>query len=377
MLTAPAAAEPAVAPAAKAAVRPDGAGDVERNVIEGPKVTPAVVVADPVATARDPVEDALELAARLCREENHRGALHALDSALAQAAPAAGNRSEAAASDDGMALLTVARAGVLRDLGQRHLAAAALRSVVAAHGAAALHPGLLFELAELEWLEGNRQQAIAGLELLQSTHAGDAWLAAHAADIQGLQSELSTSPRPVRLQIRDLLGNLRGAPAASERMRALEMATAPLVKAAADSTAGTGEAAQRLRASVVAIAARDESPALRARALQLAEVDAEWSVPLCAAGLEDPSPLVRGIAATRAIQLLGGDAATLLVAALEREPDPGTFRRLHEALAVIVPAAPPFAPGAADDPERRALLVAAWKRIVPADNGLLEARKDG
>lgn len=302
----------------------------------------------------DPVEDALQLAARLCSEEEHRGALLALDTTLAHA--------DALSAND-RALLMVARAGVLRDLGERHLAAVALRGVLAAHGPAALHPGLLMELAELDWLEGNRQGALAGLEQLEAVHAGDAWLVAHAADVQGLKRELSTAPRPVRLQLRDLLGNLRGAPEASERMRALELAVAPLNKG---STAGD-EAVGRLRATVVAIAARDESPALRARALQLAEVDAEWSRDLCAAGLGDPSPLVRGIAATRAIELLRQAAAPLLLQALEREPDADTFCRLHEALAVIVPAAPRFVPGAATDAERRALLVAAWKRVVTVD----------
>ena len=331
----------ATLPAAESVATHEGKPETRKEAQSDAEIQPSA--------PSDPVEDAIALAAELCSQERHRDALLVLDSALATPAALPGT---------GSVLLTVARARVLRDLGRRHLAAAALREVVAAHGAPALTPALLFELAELEWLEGERQAALERLEVIRSAHAGDPWLREHARDLDGLQREASTAPRPARLQIRDLLGNLRGAPEPTERMRALELAVAPL----RNPTPQALDAAQRLRAIVVAIAAADSSAAIRARAVQLAEVDAAWSRDLCAAALEDPAPVVRAIAASRSIELLRDQAPTVLFAALAKEQDPGTFARLHESLAMTAAPAPRIEPGDEASPERRAALVAAWRQ---------------
>lgn len=303
--------------------------------------------AEDLGAADDVVDATLAIAARLTAEERHLEALAALEAALAQS---------------GAPALAVAKAGVLRDLGRRHLALQCLRDLVSAYGADAMHPGLLFERAELEWIEGHRAAAEAALTELRRVHGNDGWMTRHAAEVRGLQRELADADRPERLRVRDLLGNLRGAPDAGERLRNLQLATAPLQQHDGVDPVD----ASHLRAMVVAIAAGDESPTLRAHALRLADVDVEFARELCEAGLADPAPLVRTVAATRAMQLLRGDAVPLLLAALSNETDATAFRSMHDALVLLVQGGPNYRVGDEDDAERRALLLAGWRRAVAA-----------
>ncbi len=305
-----------------------------------PTQAPAEAPAEPVPPPANP----LELAGDLCASERHTEALQVLDHAIA---------------NDPSWALSVARAGVLRDLGRRHEALAVLRGVCAATDPAELHPGLWFERAELEWLEGHRQDAADALRTLEIAHASHPWVLANAGQLGGLRDEVATLQAPNRMRVRDLLGNLRGAPQAAVRMRTLDFLARPV---AADATAQVRTDAARLRARAVAIAAGDESAAVRARAVQLADPEPEIREALCREALADPDPLVRSMGARRTVELAGTAAPALLVAALAKEADPPTFLRLHEALSQLVADAPPFGAGDEADAERRSRLVAAWRQ---------------
>jgi Flp pilus assembly protein TadD len=117
-----------------------------------------------LATAEDPTASALELAGFLAAEERHEEALAVVQQA------------ETRSPDP---RLRVARAGLQRDLGRRHLALAELETLVRERGAKALHPGLLYEVAELNWLEGNGAQALANLREIDQVHGDDPWCLDH------------------------------------------------------------------------------------------------------------------------------------------------------------------------------------------------------
>lgn len=266
-----------------------------------------------LASAPDPTGPALALAELLAAQERHVEAVAAVDVAR--------RRSDAPA-------LLVARAGLLRDLGQRHEAVAALRALVAAQGPAALHPALLYELAELEWLEGDGAAAQATLRTLAAVHAEHPWTAQSERERLALAVALARGSRPDQLRVRDLLGNLRGAPLVVERLAVLDRLAA--------GSGLDGAAAAAIRERAVAIAAGDDSPAVRTRAVQLAvPPDRDAAVAFCAAALADDAPLVRRAAARRVVDLLGGDGAGLLRECMAVEPDEHVVRELREALAQL------------------------------------------
>ena len=294
-----------------------------------------------LATAADPTEAAMALVALLGEGERFDEALQVVVTAQARCADPT---------------LRVLRASLHRDLGQRHLAVAELRELRNQAGPEALAPALLLELAELEWLEGDREAAIGTLQLVHSAR-GDERTAAVRAAAERLSAEIAQSPRPRTMRARDLLGNLRGAPSSQERLDVLERLAAP-GRAAANIPAP-------LRQRAIAIASADPTPALRARAVQLAEPPAAEVVPFCRAALADDDAFVRRCAVARTVALLRTEAVPLLIERLAHETDEMTFPTIDAALCTLVPGQPPLPP-VGWTPADRDAAIARWRRVAEA-----------
>lgn len=293
---------------------------------------------DQLATAADPTQAALELADLLAALERHREALAVVATALQRVdAPA----------------LQVCRAGLLRDLGRPRQAAAALLALVQNHGPGAMHPGLLFECAELQWLVGDGAGAAATLQELRTVHAADPWCDTNRAALDGLAAEVANHAGAPRARVRDLLASLRGADAAPDRIRLL----GDLVDLA---DRETGERRHYLRTRALAIACADTSPAVRSRAVQLAEVTEPNGAAFVAAALADEAPLVRRFAAERTAELPPADAIALLVEAIDQEDDAGAFLAMHTTLSRLVANGPTLAPREESEANARARVAAAW-----------------
>lgn len=338
-------AAPEVAATAAGAGAQPAAADASAAAAEAPATIDAVTGAErerqlrqELATADDPVPAALELADLLGALERHREALAVVETAL--------TRGEVPA-------LQVCRAGLLRDLGRRGEAAAALQALLRAHGPAAMHPGLLFELAELHWLVGDHDGAEATLRDLRQAHGDDPWCTSNAAALDGLGEELATASAPPRVRVRDLLGSLRGGATVADRVRLL----GELVAMADRETDARRE---YLRGRALAIACGDDSPAVRARAVQLMQPHPDDAESFCREALADPAPLVRRCAAERAAECLRGDAVPLLLAALEREDDADAFAAMHAQLRQLCEAGPELQDAA--DPAARAEVRHAWRQ---------------
>jgi hypothetical protein len=286
-----------------------------------------------LATAADPSGAALDLAQALVGAERVDEALAAVDAALARV------RNDT---------LRVARAGLLRDLGQRHAAVAELRSLRRDVGPGALHPAALFELAELEWLEGEPEACQATLQQLQTEHARHSWFTANAVRREQLAAAVARGGPPRHIGLRDLFGNLRGAPLATERLAVLDQVQRSAVSAEAKSRA-------------IAIAIADESPAVRARAVQLAAPPPAAAAAFCEGALADGAVLVRRAAIVRTVELLGAGARPVLLRALAAEPDAAVFVGMHEALARLAGVTEPLDPRAVADASARAEVVARWR----------------
>lgn len=285
-----------------------------------------------LATGEDPAAAALALAELLQSEERVEAALAAVDAGRARR------------PDDPR--LRLLRIELLRDLGRRHVAYPELRELLGQSAARSLPPVLYLDLAQLAWLEGDTAGARAALATAQDRGKGEGWYAGQAEAIASLTAEVATLTRPARLPVRDLLGNLRGAPPA-ERKRAFE----ELV------TLG-----DEARARAVAIAGGDADPLLRSLAVQRAEVDAPALDELCSLALADGSALVRSAAANRCRELPADRAVVLLQHALAAETDGDAFVAEHQALASLVPGAPALEVGVAATAEGRANLLAAWRQ---------------
>ena len=285
-----------------------------------------------VAHDDDPSAAALALVRQFDIEERLPEALQVLDAAL-----------ERRPNEPS---LRVARAGVLRDLGLRREAGEALAELLTQQGPDRIHPGLLFELAELQVLEGNAAAAKATLRMLRQSHGASEWTHRSASELAVLDRAIETG-RPLRLLARDLLGNLRGAPLAKDRLAALR----ELVRLDPE-----------LAARAVAIAGGDPDPKLRADSIRLATVDPGVLPEVVAAGLADRAPEVRLAAVLRAQELAAAEVADLLLAALANEQDAGVFAALHSALRQLDPAGPELKTTTAEDPAARAALVAAWRQ---------------
>jgi hypothetical protein len=351
--------EPVAAPAPVAAV-----GATEARVVDSlaPSAVPAAasrpVEAMPVAadserdherrlrhdlaTAEDPVPAAIELVAWLCSEEQHEDALAVLDAALARRPADA---------------LRAVRVGVLRDLGRRHAAVAALRALRTDVGIERMAPRLLFELAELEWLEGDGPAAAATLRILVDTHAGDAFVVATADARKRLATEVAAGGKPERMRVRDVLGNLRGAPEAADRLQALDHLATPSMRAEDGGIAALAQA--------VAIGLGDPAEVVRARAVAFAEPEPELRAELVAAALDDPSPLVRQQAVARLAEWRPAEAEATAMQHLEHEADPTTFLALGRTLATWLAAPMPTLAQASSPAGRAEVVVSLRRRTQP------------
>ncbi|MFN7590490.1 MAG: hypothetical protein ACK501_14285 [Planctomycetota bacterium] len=302
------------------AANPAGAGEAELR--------------EQLALAADPVPAAQELVVRL-------GAGERFDEALAVVA-AARQRSDSP-------LLSVLQASVLRDLGQRHAALAELLQLRGKVGAAAFAPALQIEVAELQWLEGQKAEASATLTSLRSA-VGDSAPAAVLAKLERLANEIGAAAAPRTIAVRDLLGNLRGAPTATARLDALDR----LMRVDADA---------EVQRRAILVAAGDEASSVRARAVQLAapaEADREE---FCRVALADAAPLVRRFAIARTVELLGGAGTRVLVERLAVETDESLFVALDAALCRVVPGNEPH-PLASGDAGQRREVVGKWQRVL-------------
>ena len=282
--------------------------------------------------------EALELASFLVSSERHAEALHVLDAAVA-AAPRAS--------------LLVGRAGVLRDLARNDLAWADLLSVVQSRGRAGIAPSTLFELAQVEWLAGASADAQQTMRDLWQLHADSDWLVRHADEVRAWQERVES--RDVTQDggdMRDALALLRAAPQVTARLKMLD--------ALAEPEPGRADAERRqLRLLALGIACGDEAPAVRARAVQLADEHDVADARFWAAALQDPAPLVRRFGARGAGRVLGGEVAPTLLAAICREADPAAFGCMNAALAAVLAQAAPA--GDYGDAEARARICEEWR----------------
>lgn len=288
-------------------------------------------IREELAHGPDPEEAALQLAASLAARERYHDALAAVEAAL-------GRR-----PSDGR--LLVARAGLLRDLGMRAEAALVLSRLLGENGASDLHPGILLELAELQWLEGEPAAALGTIGQLRVAHGDSRWVAARAEAILALEREASSGPRPLSLKLRDLLGNLRGAPNPAARLAALRR----LLQVG-------GEISTR----AVATGVVDGDPAVRVAALEGAQLDGDALLELAAAMLNDPSCGVRVAAASRLAATADPAAVPPLLGALAVEQEEAAFTAMAGALLRLHPSGPsPDSAGYGTEARRRET-AAAW-----------------
>ena len=109
----------------------------------------------------------------------------------------------------------------------------------------------------------------------------------------------------------------------------------------------------------IAIACGDPSPALRARAVQLAALVPLRDPDFWRVALQDDAPMVRGFAAAGAVDVRARGARSLLLEALEREHDDAAFGAMHRAIAKALQApAPPCDPS---NEAGRARALAHWR----------------
>lgn len=287
------------------------------------------------------VEAALDLAALLTDLERHAEALTMLESVRSKTADPS---------------LTVAVAGVQRDLGRRHVAVRELRELRQLAGALALHPGLLFELAELEWLEGDREAAMQTIVELRRAHADNPWLRDNDKRLTGLAEEIASAKAPRRVAVLDLLGNLRGAPSPTVRMTTLEQLVTMTRRPDASPDV------RRLERRILSIGVGDSSAAVRARAIQLGPHATSDKNAFFDLALADSDALVRRVAAVRAAELMGTAAAPLLLARLAVETDVPTFVALDAELLVLAGDPRPASTLVLPDEAQRERIRAGWQR---------------
>lgn len=340
----PAGGQDVAVPAAREASRP--AADAPRSAPAPATPADERVLRHAFAAASDgdeAADAALRLVLRLREEERLPEALAVLEAGIRR---------------QGGLPLRVERAGVLRDLGQRHAALAELRAL-RDEGLVLAVPQQL-ELAELEWLEGEHAAAAATVSAVLADEAGAAWLAQADAMTAQMVADVVAGRSVQFLRIRDLLGNLRGAPLSSDRIAALELLLDP-ARLPADVAL---EAAER----ALSIALRDGSPAVRAHAIRLAPAANGIAADAAAVGLADPLPIVRVEAARAAAAAPGVDTVGDLLAALRIEEDVAAFGAIQAALARLLPGLP-LPPTAADDAAARAAVraVVAAHLAPPAE----------
>lgn len=283
-----------------------------------------------LASAADPEPSALALVPWLAAQERMREALAVVDAALARR--------------PGRWPLRLLRIEVMRDLGRRHVAVAELRQLLQQDGDGD-RPELWLDLAELEWLEGHREAARTALARLRERQ-GTAPEPQQQVRLDALAEELTLAARPTQIRCRDLLGNLRGAPAAGERLRALQQLL---------------DCGRDVRATAAAIAVQDADARVRAAGVLGAELDQPALQALLRLALGDDAAQVRATAASRTGELPLAAAAPLLLRAIRSENDALAFTVMHQALQRLLPDGPTLAPGDADSAASRAAVAAGWR----------------
>jgi hypothetical protein len=291
-----------------------------------------------LAVAADPTMAAIELAALLAAAERH-------DEAMAVVAAAHGKKP----GRD----LRILRAGLLRDVGQRHAAVGELRAVRREAGARRLHPELLFDLAELEALEGEASAATSTLQELLAVHATDPWVLAHGEMVRALQAQAAAG-KPAIVRVRDVLGNLRGAPFADDRLEALELLL----------HSGEGDEHDALCQMAIEVALGDPAAAVRARAVQCAEPVPALRAEFAALALDDPEPLVRQRAVARVAAWREAGTVPLLLAQLDREADAATFLQICDALRSFADGLPLPSYAAASSAGGRTAIATDYRRRI-------------
>ena len=210
------------------------------------------------------------------------------------------------------------------------------------------HPRLWFSLADLEWLLGRKEEAQQALVRMRELHGEHPWVDEQGAAIAKLELEMQTNRSPVSISFQDLFGDLRGAPQAVTRFRALKLLAAE-----------EGE----IRREAVSLALADRDPALRVEALRLGEWTLSQAEMLSRRALTDEAPSVRAAALPLARRIDPRIAGPMILEALAMETNPDNFRLMHGSLRQLSGTRVLIPPGAAEDPEARASVVAEWRAV--------------
>lgn len=297
------------------------------------------------ADAGDVTEPALQLASFLVRKERYPEALHVLDLAIGR------SRDDERPAPAGLRL---ARAGLLRDVARNDLAMVELRGVVRERGRERVAAGTLLELAQVEWLAGERDAAKATMRDLLRVHVDRPFLRDNAAWVREWRNRIENqSVTDDSGDLRDAFALLRAAPLVTGRIRILDALARP-------QASGPDDGRREVRLLAIKIACADESAAVRTRAVQLADANGVDNLPFWRAAMADEAPLVRRYGAYGAVRRHGERAVDAVLAAMAAEQDPATFAALHAAMAKALDVAPP--PCADENEEGRANAVAMWRK---------------
>lgn len=297
---------------------------------------PAADAAESREPGLDPLAEVLRDVARCDRDEQHVEALRLLEDAISRLGPAPE--------------LSAARAGVLRDVGKRseaHRELVGLRD----RDEGSFGPGLWFELAELSCAVGDFDCAAAALAVLRSSVPGASFVKEREADVRALDRCVAKREAPRAVRVRDLLGDLRGAPDAARRLSALRMLETQAV--------GVRDLAHR-------IAVGDVDGAVRAAAVAGTRLESDQQAEFCAVALTDRDPRVRQAGCMRASELPSSERVPLLLAALAAESDPATFAVLDAGLCGGTTFLPADA-GKAENADYRASIVSQRRARMDAN----------
>lgn len=254
--------------------------------------------------------------------------------------------------------LLALRADLLRDVGRRHEALALWREIVAKVGAQRVDAATLAAIAGLERMEGERDAALGTLAALRARGPADPWVAANDDGLRRQQAELAAG-LPIRsVSARDLLGNLRGAPAAADRSRALAAVLA--------TDAGEPATTAALRARAVLIGVGDEDGGVRAAAVAAWQPAGESVAEFCAQALGDVDARVRLAAVPHVRRLAREQSIAQLLDRMAVESDATVFAAMHAAMCAITGAGEVAAPLAGAAPDERLAVVARWRARVGA-----------
>ncbi len=280
-------------------------------------------------TADGPIA-ALTLANWYALQEDHGDALALLDAGL-RGAPA----------DRGLRL---ARALILRDLGQWVAASQALRGLVVEDANDARSQA---ELASIEYILEDYESAATRMQRVLGPLVGDAWVVASKDNLRELQREIETTKRTgVRTAgVIELLARVRSSEDPGERRDALN--------------ALLQTPAARPRALRVALLHDDLAPRLQGiRALQATDPGHQSIV---AAALRSQEAKVRATASRAAVRLELDPI--LMLRALYAEKDPYAFRCLHDSLRETVGPEVDLPLGAEESAEQRRKTQHAWRQL--------------